>query len=541
MISVKLKNLKNPDKWITINNGDDYIYVRGYFYYKDKLLKGNDLAIFIQGLSLNKIVQIVKDANGFFAVIKKEKDKLIAVVDRLRSIPIFYGVEGENLYLSDDAHWILENLKDKSANEISKKEFLATGYVTGQDTLYKNVKQIQAGEILLVDDVNKNVKIKTERYYIYARQEDFNEDFETLLKRLDNVLENTFARLVKVLNGRPAVIPLSGGYDSRLIAVMLKEFNYKEVICFSYGKPGNTESQISQQVAENLGYRWEFVPYSNKSWYDWYRTKEMQDYMFFSDGLSSLPHIQDWPAVWELKKNNKIPENGVFIPGHSADFIAGSHITNIYRDYGKLHGVKELIKTISDYHYNLYKWPKEDFSVFNDKILSFLSSYRPDIDTFEGLTSFFEYWDWQERQAKFIVNSVRVYEFWGYDWLIPLWDNELMDFFTKVPLQYRLNKKLYDTCVKNKYGKFTGVNKEITQNSKHKDRMKGFIKGLFYLPYLGRNIRKLLYKREYYNHPLSWYGIVGLDEFKNFYTGKENINSFLVRKYLELISEKSKK
>lgn len=529
MIYVKLKNLKNPDKWITINKGDDYIYVRGYFYYKDKLLKGNDLAIFIQGLSFNEIVQIVKDANGFFAAIKKEKNKLIAVVDRLRSIPIFYGVESENLYLSDDAHWILENLKDKSADEISKKEFLATGYVTGQDTLYKNVKQIQAGEIFIVDDVNKNVKIKTERYYIYARQEDFNEDFETLLKRLEMYLENTFARLVKVLNGRPAVIPLSGGYDSRLIAVMLKEFNYKDVICFSYGRPGNTESQISQQVAKNLGYRWEFVPYSNESWYDWYRTKEMQDYIFFSDGLSSLPHIQDWPAVWELKKNNKIPEDSVFIPGHSADFIAGSHITNVYREYGKVYGEKKLIKAIIDYHYSLNKWPKEDFIIFKDKILSFLSSYKPDIDTFEGLASFYEYWDWQERQAKFIVNSVRVYEFWEYDWLIPLWDNELMDFFTKVPLQYRLNKKLYDTCVKNKYGKFTSVNEEITQNSKHKNRMKWFAKRLFYIPYLGRNIRKLyiksnhkfkkiLYKREYYNHPLSWYGIVGLDEFKNFYT-----------------------
>jgi asparagine synthase (glutamine-hydrolysing) len=540
MISVKLKNLKNPDKWITINNGDDYIYVRGYFYYKDKLLKGNDLAIFIQGLSLNKIVQIVKDANGFFAVIKKEKDKLIAVVDRLRSIPIFYGVEGENLYLSDDAHWILENLKDKSANEISKKEFLATGYVTGQDTLYKNVKQIQAGEILLVDDVNKNVKIKTERYYIYARQEDFNEDFETLLKRLDNVLENTFARLVKVLNGRPAVIPLSGGYDSRLIAVMLKEFNYKEVICFSYGKPGNTESQISQQVAENLGYRWEFVPYSNKSWYDWYRTKEMQDYMFFSDGLSSLPHIQDWPAVWELKKNNKIPEDSVFIPGHSADFIAGSHITNVYRDYGKLHGEKKLIKAIIDYHYSLNKWTKEDFVIFKDKILSFLSYYySPDIDSFEGLANFYEYWDWQERQSKFIVNSVRVYEFWGYDWLIPLWDNELMDFFTKVPLQYRLNKKLYDTYVNKKYKSFTKSHDEILPRL----TIKKLIKELIYLLGVSRfaktaymKANSIFYKKEYYGHPLSWYGIVGLEEFKNYYTGRENINSFLVKKYLEKLT-----
>ena len=43
-----------------------------------------------------------------------------------------------------------------------------------------------------------------------------------------------------------------------------------------------------------------------------------------------------------------------------------------------------------------------------------------------------------ERQAKFIVNSVRVYEFFGYAWRIPLWDRELIDFFLKVPLKYRM-------------------------------------------------------------------------------------------------------
>ena len=54
-----------------------------------------------------------------------------------------------------------------------------------------------------------------------------------------------------------------------------------------------------------------------------------------------------------------------------------------------------------------------------------------------------EYWDFQERQAKFIVNSVRVYEFFGYSWRLPLWDNELIEYFKKIPLSYRMNTNLY--------------------------------------------------------------------------------------------------
>jgi len=542
MIQIKLKNVNNPDKWITIKDGNNSVHIRGYLYYKHKLLKGNELANFIQKLAFDEILRILKDVNGFFAVIKKKENKLIAVVDRLRSIPLFYGLEGKNFYLSDDPHWILERIADKSCDMKSQKEFLATGYVTGSDTLYKNIKQIQAGEVLLfTDNANTNVNIETKRYYKYIKQSDFTENFDILLEALDDRVNNVFERLIKVLDGRPVVIPLSGGYDSRLIAVMMKEFNYENVICFSYGRPGNTESKISQQVARNLGYRWEFVPYSNKSWHNWYYSKEMQHYMLFGGGFSSVPHIQDWPAVWELKKNDRIPENSIFIPGHSADFIAGSHITNIYKIYGKVYGEEKLLKTIVNYHYNLYKWPKRDFLVFRDKILSFLSSGEWDIETFEGLANFFEYWDWQERQAKFIVNSVRVYEFWGYDWLIPLWDNELMDFFIKVPLEYRLNKKLYDTYVKNKYGKFTSGNQQIILG--YKSMMIRYLKRLLYMLFLDKSVRrfyiknnhmfkKFLYKKEYYNHPLGWYGIIELDEFKKVYTGRENINTFLSRKYL---------
>jgi asparagine synthase (glutamine-hydrolysing) len=54
-----------------------------------------------------------------------------------------------------------------------------------------------------------------------------------------------------------------------------------------------------------------------------------------------------------------------------------------------------------------------------------------------------ELFDFNERQAKFIVNAVRVYEFFGYEWRIPFWDMELVNFFLKVPIEHRINQKLY--------------------------------------------------------------------------------------------------
>jgi len=44
------------------------------------------------------------------------------------------------------------------------------------------------------------------------------------------------------------------------------------------------------------------------------------------------------------------------------------------------------------------------------------------------------------RQAEFIVNSVRVYEFFGYEWYSPIWNSEIMGFWAKVSLKYRIKK-----------------------------------------------------------------------------------------------------
>jgi len=82
--------------------------------------------------------------------------------------------------------------------------------------------------------------------------------------------------------------------------------------------------------------------------------------------------------------------------------------------------------------------------------------------------------DWQERQAKFIVNSVRVYEFWGYEWRIPLWDNQLMDFFSGVPLKLRLEKKLYDPLVDRVYGAFCNERANMLDISSIKRLIKRF-------------------------------------------------------------------
>jgi asparagine synthase (glutamine-hydrolysing) len=87
----------------------------------------------------------------------------------------------------------------------------------------------------------------------------------------------------------------------------------------------------------------------------------------------------------------------------------------------------------------------------------------------DGLTlaDAMEKWDWQERQAKFICNSVRVYEFYGYDWWLPLWDTEFMKFWEHVPLELRKGTALYLAYVRHETHKqdSTGTLSQLTNAS----------------------------------------------------------------------------
>jgi asparagine synthase (glutamine-hydrolysing) len=243
------------------------------------------------------------------------------------------------------------------------------------------------------------------------------------------------------------VVPLSGGLDSRIIVAMLKRLGAEDVICFTYGKKGNREAEISRQVAEALGYRWYFVEYTKEKLYDGYHSRAISVYKIYSSNLTSLPHTQDFLAVKELKEEGKIPENAVFVPGHTGDMISGGHIPLDYDQHQSYTFDKFLIDILKK-HYSLWKWNTTELGpLFKDRVWKSVG----DIPVYsnESCANAIELFDFSERQAKYIVNSVRVYEFFGFQWRIPLWDVELIDFFLQVPVSYRIHQLLYKNYAKN--------------------------------------------------------------------------------------------
>ena len=263
-VKIVLRNFHVPWSYST----HDFIecWWKGQIFYKnelmiiEKIVESLHLNNKSYGQDTNHTIDSLRRLNGSFSIIIETAQYMLCVVDRIRSIPLFYSSVNNILIISDDANYLKEQL-DTTFNEEHGEEFLVTGYVTGPDTLFEGIFQLQAGEFLVVDKLSGNFSVN--RYFHYLHGDYSTETQEQLLMSLNEVMVSVFNRLIDTTTkrGKIIVVPLSGGLDSRLIVAMLRQLGVEDVICFSYGKTGNHEAEISKKVAEALGYRWYFVDY----------------------------------------------------------------------------------------------------------------------------------------------------------------------------------------------------------------------------------------------------------------------------------------
>lgn len=390
--------------------------------------------------SSSGFIQALQGLNGSYCVVAQLGNTLFAAVDHVRSIPLFFANLPGGLILSDDARTVSNVLQEKGTDGIRLEEFLLTGYVTGNDTLVEGLSQLLAGEMLEYRECAPTPVLHS--YYTYQHQQAQQPSQEALMQRLDDLHARIIHSLAQNTSGRQIVVPLSGGLDSRLIARCLAAHKVPDVLCFSYGNPKSREARISQAVAEAHGLAWVFIPHTRQMWHQAYNSAARKEYYHLADNLSASAHIQDWLAVRELKDRRLISDDAVFVPGHSADFLEGSHLPELFLSKDTF-SPQEVAEAIIARHYRLWDVSTVEPALRKEIAARITAAIGEGTMDAEAAAGAFETFDWRERQAKFIVNSVRVYEFYGYEWRLPLWDMALLDFWSKMPLSYRMGRSFY--------------------------------------------------------------------------------------------------
>ena len=446
------------DVQITASYGWDYFtqnwgeaWIKGYIFdYKHmqdfveelyKIIEKNDEAYLRNYLS---------NIDGHYAIVIKTPKIFFASVDRVRSIPLFFLQNFNNIIITDQPEKLNLEIKYPKTSSVQQDRlmFQMSGYCSGRSTLMNDLIQLQSGEYLKSDET---CKLKFNQFYNYVPSiPEFSTSKRKLKNSLENVTLNILKKIIDSADGRTIVVPLSGGYDSRLVASGFAYLGYKNVKCFSYGKKNNFESLISKKVAKKLGYEWKFIRLTHEIIKTDYYSKLHQSYIKFSNTFCSVPVEHEFSAVRLLKKSDWIPKDAIFVNGMSGDYLTGSHIPKTL--LGNRSGLtdemrkKQILEALINKHYSLWR----DLDTPNNRKFVANSLWNEIKEEAGGLShninndyGLYEFSEFKNRQSKYVITVQRVYEFFGYEWRLPLWDRDYLDYWVNIDPKFKLDRNLF--------------------------------------------------------------------------------------------------
>ena len=477
---------------------------------------------------IQKITQFLKNQKSCFGLICAGEGFTFAATDRLRGYPVFYHVNTHQV--SNHAQSL-----DNEENYVSKAaltEFAMAGYVTGNETLFRLIKTLQAGEWLYRADDMDEIQIHT--YYQYAPSP-VHCTCDQALKGLGQALDNAIQRTLHIVEDNPVFIPLSGGLDSRLILAKLQEHGCNNIRTYSYGLNNNFEARMAKKIASMADVPWQMVPAKPDQAQILFQKDVRKSYENFSHGYNCVPNYTEFEAVYNLKTQNIAPAEAFIINGQTGDFISGGHIP-AYLYNNKDCSLNDVLNYIIEKHFSMWLSlvSARNKEALKRKFTTLLIKKNLELSEHASLMRQYESFEWRERQTKVVAHGQRCYDFFGYNWALPLWDKEVMDFFECLPFDMKFKQNLFKDYLKayNYKGLFDLPAATPHNWAWHQSWIlaAGQILGLL----KGQAAKDKFYRKMiYYSSAHCYWALFGHDLYKKHYEDTRNMISFCILDFIE--------
>ncbi|MDP6781710.1 MAG: asparagine synthase C-terminal domain-containing protein [Alphaproteobacteria bacterium] len=411
-----------------------------------------DLARRLAALPCEDWAQAAAGLDGHFSLVAARGDEALAAVDRISSIPLSYGFDGTAWRVDGNARRLAAGLGATTINPGAALALAMSGATIGRATLFNGIETLGAGEAVLFAPGQEP---RRQRLSLYMPEPDeaVSADDPALRRRLADVTMAIFEKMVASLEGRAVAVPLSAGLDSRLVACAMKELGVENVTCFSYGRRGNFEAEGARRVAAKLGYEWIFVEHTPRQQAATFASEECRAFEAFADPLNAIPFHQDFFAVGRLKEKEKIPQEAVIVNGQTGDYIAGNHIPpslcavpgDSPGDLSEEARWARITDALMDKHYDLWKTLRtpQNAARISRMLRGEMETEGGGLGAPENDFALYEMSEFLNRQVKYVVAGQRSYEWHGYDWRLPLWDNNFLDFWKAAPLAAKAGRRLF--------------------------------------------------------------------------------------------------
>lgn len=539
-----MKNLNkiffsNDFGWSKIKYKDSSIFFKGYLY------NDNFSNIIRTIFNIKNKKKYIKNLDGMFAFIATKKTEVIAVTDKISSIPIFFQKDKNEIIVSNKSQLI----QDRKKNKLLKKSLTSifmSGYTIGNSTIYENINAIEAGTYL----VSYQNKIKFIKYYKFEPWKyKKNISLKLLEKKYNDCNLKVFNKLKTYCdtNSLGVAVSLTAGYDSRLIVSMLKKFKFKNILCFTYGIKNNHEVKAARKICKYLNIKHVYIETNNLKVKKVCKTKHFKKLQKNSEQSLSVLDNVEYLVISELK-NKRLLDNKIILNGLSGDFISGGHQLEKFLDPSRK-GLDQTIDAIIKKHFKLWLGKDEfiNYEIINDLLKDYFIKLKVKIKKKNNF-GLIEHFDLFNRQSKYSLSRQQVYDYFNVKWILPHFDIEYLNFWQKVEPSLKTNQKLYDIFLRKK--NYEGVWAEKKWANLRLKRPRPFsvhsillIPLLKFLFFYDRKKYHLYFTKylDYFNEITSGYGefnyLNDIIKKKNFF---RNCASLKVERYISQLVKKLK-
>ena len=373
---------------------------------------------------------------------------IIAWADHIRSWPIFYTLQHNDIVIANSARKLQEKTGLNAISNATLLEFAMSGFVSGEYTLVQDLLCLQPGEFVIFDKAQSS--LITERYFQYTPDYSCALSQEDKKQKLGQILDESIKELITKAKDRTIWVLLSAGLDSRILLCKLHEHGYENLQTFTYGPSYNFEAMYAKKIAQTLGVPWRLIPQSKAQMKDFYQTSKRQDYWRYADNLKAIPCMGGLAAMFYLHEHNIAQPGDIFINGQSGDFITGGHIFSSWFDQKTINAQSFTDKILTK-HYSLWHSLKTEPNnqIMGDKIDSLIdTAHWEEQSDLAQRAAQLERWEYDARQVCYVINGQRIYEFLGYEWDMPLWDKRLVQFYQTLSLDDKNGQSLYKHYLK---------------------------------------------------------------------------------------------
>ena len=307
---------KNNFDWIRIEKhriNTWTVYLWGHGCFDAFIDKGTETKIIV-GYSENEVKFLGTDIlRNRGALLRIGPGNIRVENDPIGAMRVFYGQSNNVPHISTVEELVLQGTHNRKMDRTNLVQYLLIGHLTGSQTLYSHVHTLEANQRLIWNNDRFHLEDLPALEYTTSGN-----PVETLYKVTKNTIERYSAGYDRLF------LPLSGGYDSRMLAGNVSDASRLCARTYGYSYPLSQAYEVTRAevVARTLGISdWQYVDLGfdyiadqSQKWFDIFGT---------SHHLHGMYHLHFYQLIKE-----QIGKCLPTLSGYVGDAVVGHQISD---------------------------------------------------------------------------------------------------------------------------------------------------------------------------------------------------------------------